>query len=556
MARRFPRLPPAALLATAFLASMPAAANAQSKPGKIAQFTANPTIVNLVLRATDRKGQPVSGLTRKDVEIFENGRRQQLDSFEPADAPVKAPAAAPPRTGGAAPRAAASDARLASRYLAFVLDSSNSAAATKRAKAAIAAFVTRGEAAGRPLALFTIGREALIAEDFTTDPQQFLKALAALPVRPSSWNEDEPLRTLIMTLRACADAEGATSAYNGGALMPPQRTSNCAGPNANAYANEVVWHANDVLGALRAVIEFMGSLPGEKTLIYLGPGFTFRPGQVAYLAYQAYFPNSPELQSRLVFDAPDVRGLASDALRANVTLYGVDPAGLATTRDTLDDGTAPPNTGGSGPRLAGEFQREVRDGDHDGMAAAVAPTGGEALYSSNDLTAELNEAAGGEAGVYYASYIPTDRRLDGKFHRIEARALRRGVRLTTRAGYYATAPQPLPAKIVAFAVAAQGAGWVLPVGIVLRNGDLHWTGRGDRRRDQFSVAVQVADASGALLWNQLWAPIEPPGKKGYVEMAVRVPIAKRGLAVTLRVAEIATRRVAQRELLDQSGPSQ
>src|SRR5258708_3216260 len=53
-------------------------------------------VINVDVVVTDKKGQPVSGLTRNDFDLFENGVKQEITNFiELSGPPLQRAAAAP-----------------------------------------------------------------------------------------------------------------------------------------------------------------------------------------------------------------------------------------------------------------------------------------------------------------------------------------------------------------------------------------------------------------------------------------------------------------------------
>ncbi len=511
----------------------------RGRPG----FQVTSTVVQLVLRATDRAGRPVTNLRRSQIEVLDNGRPGRVVSFRPAWAQVpprqvRSAAGRPKPTAtakGHAPALAAGP----PRYLGFVIDLTASHYAIREARLAIAKFVRSGHARGRPLALFAVGEQGLMLIPFTADRGAFLNRVTRVTLRWSPWQEGEVLRELINGLRDCARASGATSGVTG-ALIFARSHNQCGRDLVHQYTNEVLWHTNDVLSSLIAVVRYLGSLPGPKTLVYLGPGFMFSPGTVATLAYESDLGPANDLLLELAPEKPHLWELADAALHADVTLDGVDPRGLITNINSLPGRVRVKLWGPMGPRVATEFWTEVNEGDHDGMAAAVAPTGGEAIFRSNDVAGELAAAAGSDEGVYYVSYVPADQRRDGRFHKIKVLA-RRGVRIRTRAGYYALRRKRLEAAFWAGEPGKQGAA---PVCVRIPNRALHWQGGGRRRTDLLSVWSRIAAASGAIIGSDLWAPYVIPGKNGYVRLTLR-PRLPAGGSIVVHVSEVATGRAAE-----------
>lgn len=512
----------------------------QRPPG----FQVTSTVVQLVLRATDRGGRPVTDLRRSQIEVLDDGHPGRIVSFRPAwkQAPAQEissvagqPRPAPPSAKVVAPTLTPGP----PLYLGFVIDLTASQYAIRQSRLAIAKFVRSGRARGRPLALFAVGEQGLMLIPFTADRGAFLSYLTRVTLKGSPWQEGEVLRELIDGLQGCHRSANPRSGITNQPIFGRSK-NRCGRPLVRGYTNEMLWHANDVLSSLIAVVRYLGSLPGPKTLVYLGPGFTFSPGRVATLAYESDLGPANDLLLELAPEKPHLWDLADAALHADVTLDGVDPRGLITNIQSLPDRTRVKFFGPMGPRVATEFWTEVNEGDHDGMAAAVAPTGGEAIFHSNDVAGELAAAAGSDEGVYYVSYVPADQRQDGRFHKIKVLA-RRGVRIQTRVGYYAVRPRLLAAT---FWTGEPGRRGAAPVCVRIPNRALHWYGGGRRRTDLLSVWSRISTASGSIVGSDLWAPYVIPGKKGYVRLTLR-PRLPAGGSIVVHVSEVASGRAAE-----------
>jgi hypothetical protein len=124
------------------------------------------------------------------------------------------------------------------------------------------------------------------------------------------------------------------------------------------------------------------------------------------------------------------------AARANITIYGIDPRGMATTADeTIDVSAFPEN-----PQLGlspAAFDDELRQAQTSLRILSDA-TGGRAFVSSNNLDAAFAHIVD-ESGTYYMlGYQSTNRRADGTYRRIAVRLSRRDLQVKSRAGYVAT----------------------------------------------------------------------------------------------------------------------
>ena len=80
----------------------------------------------------------------------------------------------------------------------------------------------------------------------------------------------------------------------------------------------------------------------------------------------------------------------------------------------------------------------------DSLRTLAEETGGYAAVNSNNVTTALNRIVRLNSTYYVLGYYPKDARHDGRFHKIEVRAKRPGLRVSARKGY--VSPRPLSAE--------------------------------------------------------------------------------------------------------------
>jgi VWFA-related protein len=150
------------------------------------------------------------------------------------------------------------------------------------------------------------------------------------------------------------------------------------------------------LSALEAIATHLGGLrEGRKSIIFVSQGPPVgMPGS----------PNYPRLEAAL-----------QAANRGNVTVHVLDPRPL-----------------GSAPFGGAESLRRLS-----------AETGGRAIINTNNPEAGLKQVIADASAYYLIGYSPSRERADGKFHRINVRVKRGGVRVTARRGYWAPTPEQL-----------------------------------------------------------------------------------------------------------------
>lgn len=133
------------------------------------------------------------------------------------------------------------------------------------------------------------------------------------------------------------------------------------------------------------------------------------------------------------FASPTEKGLQEvlqAANRGNVTIHAYDPQ----------------PTGFSGR------------GGRDTLQRLSGQTGGRAFFNSEGTAEELKQVITDASAYYLIGYMPARTVADGKFHRIDVRVKRNGVRVLARNGYWAPTPEeanpPAPVALEPALVAA------------------------------------------------------------------------------------------------------
>jgi VWFA-related protein len=127
-----------------------------------------------------------------------------------------------------------------------------------------------------------------------------------------------------------------------------------------------------------------------------------------------------------------VRNLYASAARANVTIYTVDPRGVASVADDLiqvgimRQGATPPTTA---------LYREQRIAQNS-LRNFADQTGGFAWVGSGDFARGFKQIVDDNSTYYLIGYYSSNARRDGKFRSIKVHVNRQGATVRVRKGYY------------------------------------------------------------------------------------------------------------------------
>ncbi len=428
------------------MAQNPAPSQRQDEP-KIRIGTAEVTL-DVVVR--DKKGRPAKDLTAPDFEVYEDGVRQQVESFrlalrEPgtkADVNREKGATATPAAAGTA---ASRDKTANPGVIALVFDRL-SPDARSMARRAANAYAEEGLMASDFTGVFAIDMSLLTLQQYTDNPQLVKQAIEQATSRSTSTftSNNEQVRNLadrqIALERQSAAAQGTTSASGpgGGASGAGESVGRAEIELAFVQMQIRMFETFETLernhqghataNSLLALVNSMRNLPGRKTVIFFSEGLSLPPAVVE--------------QFKSVINA---------ANRANVSVYTVDAAGLRIDSPNLEAtreinalaqrrmNQAHRTQDPSGPLTKGLERNEdlLRLNPHSGLGELADQTGGFLIRDTNDLSAGLRRIDEDMRAHYVLTYMPKNQEYDGRFRQISVKLARPNLDVQTRRGYYA-----------------------------------------------------------------------------------------------------------------------
>jgi VWFA-related protein len=372
-----------------------AQAPAQTPP----RFTAGVDIVEMPVTVLDKDHKPVRGLTAKDFTVVEDGKPQKIVAFsEFVPAPPVVPSA---RWMREVPRDVETNAVVDKNLFVIVIDDATLSPAT----------VPPG--GGRPGGG---GRAAFgrVAEPGPSMDVYRLDTLRKVAHRAIDLLGDGDLAAVVF---ANDNFKGQTFTSDRSKLI---RSVDSVTFGPAYYKDDLFPVATDcqplwfTTGALRASVEALASAPhGRKTVLYVTIGLDMPILGKPRPAYQNCASKAQD----------DVLEIFRMAQLSNVNVYSVDPSGL---RAVLTDDD----------RQRHEFLREVAEN-----------TGGRAVIDTNDDVGHVAAIFEEVRSYYLLAYELTDRKGDGKFHRVEVKVDRPGVEVLTRKMRYDAVPPASVAKV-------------------------------------------------------------------------------------------------------------
>jgi len=286
----------------------------------------------------------------------------------------------------------------------------------------------------------TDGRLRLLQE-FTTDREKIQTAVsAATNDNGASRNEAAVVaeRRLTSAVQSgVGKAQLQTSAYDPAiqhamlaSLMESQRT----------IQNQ---HIQASLAGLLVLVRAQTNIPGRKLLVYFTEGSQANPDAQDTLRSIAGAANRAEVSiyviNKSALDPKLMEGLlASQAMGALATYnhFNPLPTGTAAQSPTVFSGGLVSQVSNQITRVEGEGLA----GNTDPLAGMAVSTGGASIFSEDNLKKPFRQALADLTTYYEALYVPPAFEYDGKFHQVTVKTLRRGLKVQSRAGYFAVPP--------------------------------------------------------------------------------------------------------------------
>jgi len=385
-------------------------------------------LVQVNVIALDHHGHPVSGLTRNDFKVFDNGKQQTITVFrvESNQPPAVHPPPLPPdtfsnqleRAGYAAPSVTV-----------ILLDALNTPFASQAyARQEVIKFLEQLQPNDR-VALYALNRELVVLHDFTRDAAPLLDALrqyrgrvvSELHAADTEDSTGQPVQSGGLTgLGGGVDGIGSLGAGSESAVIG-QWLSDTQGLEQEYYTRQRV---RITTSALIAIANHLTGLPGRKNLIWVSGGFPMWRNLDRMLK-----PNG-------FADVQDFRSGVSRAARAlnnvNLAIYPVDARGLMVD----------PSFSASQRRISRRMNTRMSD-NFATMDELAQRTGGRAFYNTNDIRGSLRRVVDDSSVTYVLAYYPQDVKWNGEYRKIKVQVEDRGVRLQYRHGYSAL-PEETP----------------------------------------------------------------------------------------------------------------
>jgi VWFA-related protein len=405
----------------------------QSTPAVTFQVEVNYVDVDVVV--TDEKGNFINGLAKEDFQVFEDGKPQKVDMFSYVEIPLERQGRYTFADRPIAPDTQSNRQPFAGRLYVIILDDFNVAAMrTAQVKKSAKEFVDRYMGANDVAAVIHTSGRTNASQEFTSN-KQLLNA--AIDKFIGQRMRSLTLERLDAYYQRMVPSSEQSSTDDGNSQ--PQSTDPGGHSRLDPSDFERGYRATSVLDTLKYTAEFLTSVRGRrKAVVFFSEG-------IDYPIYDSFGAQNATDVIRATQDAITM------AARANVNYYTVDPRGLVgMTNEFMEMG------GGGSPEMAGgpamvtpgtntpitggvfNAQSELMNEltlSQGSLRELAEQTGGIASVNTNSLTTAFERIVQANSRYYVLGYYPPTHPRDGRFHKIEVRVSRPGLKVEARRGY-------------------------------------------------------------------------------------------------------------------------
>ena len=391
-------------------------------PSSTLRINSRAVLVDVIV--TDKKGNPVTGLTRDAFTVTEQGKPEGIGYFEEhtqaAAAPVEIPKFPPDVFSNFSPFAQPAAVNV------LLLDSLNTRIESQAVVHQQAMKFLKDLKPGSRMAIFTMGKGLHFVQGFTDDPALLFAALGNKKnneVQSSEMLKGQEENNAQANLVAMMNSPGGN---NGGTAAPAGMIADLQQFIQENDTSQETDRVLLTLQNLQRLATFLGGFPGRKNVIW--------------------FSESPMVGGRVDAQTDQEWQKTRNMLAAaRVALYPVDARGVSTMGFFQADNILPSSTSGPsqivGVSGAGSTaplaDASARDAQQSMMKDIADETGGRAFMNTNGLSEVMKRITNDSADFYTLSYAPTDTKMDGGYRKIDVKVAGGNYNLSYRRGYFA-----------------------------------------------------------------------------------------------------------------------
>jgi VWFA-related protein len=407
----------------------------------------NATEVALDMVVRDKKGRQVKNVKPGDVEIYEDGVKQQLLSFRVVPGREQAGKDTAHSAGGTQ-TAGSTYVPLQQLNTICIVFHNIDPVTRPHAVQVVKEFIQSNLPPESYIGIFNLNEKLVAVHEFTKNRDELLNASlsgGALDFNKASvalLTASPDIVTLSVQVNSATHSASVSEGMTGGEIAKTSivgaDVSNSAAANRLRgdevreqadFANITGTHETDRISIL---IDQIATLPGRKTVLLVSTGLTTT--------------GDPEVFQKIL----------NNANSHGITFYALDSTELNADTDTAQGSKlavgqvahVSQQQGQSATATASQMRQNSHQGDdtisavrtsdsQSSLRALSEGTGGFLIANTNDFRKPFQQLAGDLDTHYEAIYHPTSPKFDGKLRKIEVKLARSDLQVSSRTGYFA-----------------------------------------------------------------------------------------------------------------------
>jgi VWFA-related protein len=304
----------------AVLAAGPLAAQQKNPPVETPKLTESidVRVIGVDVVVTDKKGKPVTGLTKDDFRIFENGIEKPISNFYEIEGKTATQAVVVPTPGApaVAPPKEEINEQLRRRIILYIDNLSLAPFNRNRVFKQMKEFVKDAMRPGDEAMVATYNRSLKVRTPFTRDPIQIQQTLDAIAGESAQGTANR------------SEFKDVTSRIN------DAQTYEDATATARAYAQSVEHDLRQSVESISGLLTTLAGVDGKKILVLTTEGFQIQPGREAFtlideVAREKGWQSSSMLEAMGFNDNALIESIAKTANANGITIYPIHAGGLS-----------------------------------------------------------------------------------------------------------------------------------------------------------------------------------------------------------------------------------
>ncbi len=376
----------------------------------------NVVLVRVVVR--DNDGKVVTNLKKEDFQVADNRKPQIISSFSVETPASHVPAVKMEEAAASTRGTPVKAVELPQRFVTLFFDDVHLSIADSMYSQLAATKLLGSMQEGDRFSVFTTSGQ--VEQDFTADRAKLESAIKKIMGRGQNTSTECPPMSFyeayqIIEMEDRSAMQMAIQDVIQCAMTPVQLAKPVAEGAAQRELAIGEFQVRQAFGALDGVIRRMSTLPGQRAIVLVSPGFFVSPS---------------------VHDSGDI---IDRATRVNVVINTIDARGLYVSSSSDASNRFSPS-----PEKM-EFLRTQDSAQNEVLEEVADGTGGLFFHDRNDIAQGMRQAAAVPEVSYVLGFTPTKMKLDGKYHQLKVTLVNKEKwSLQARHGYFAPRSESAP----------------------------------------------------------------------------------------------------------------